>query len=202
MIPRGHSEVGVASRTLPGQRECGDMAVTVSTSDQSTIGVVDGLGHGSQAALAARVAVETLEKHNGETLPELLRRCHDALRSTRGAAITVASLSSKDETVTWLGVGNIGGRLVRCRPESKAHETIMSAAGLAGHALPSLHPVTLPVQRGDLLVIATDGVRDGFAESLYPYGSAQDIADRILAEYHDERDDALVFVARYLGGSR
>jgi serine/threonine protein phosphatase PrpC len=54
------------------------------------------------------------------------------------------------------------------------------------------------VQEGDVMVLATDGIDSGFARSITPGGSAQAIADRILARHAKERDDALVVVVRYL----
>jgi hypothetical protein len=52
---------------------------------------------------------------------------------------------------------------------------------------------------GDTLVMATDGVRSGFAADLPLHGSPQALADEILARDGKRTDDALVLVARYLG---
>jgi hypothetical protein len=70
--------------------------------------------------------------------------------------------------------------------------------GIAGDQLPSLRPATLKIQRGDLLLFATDGLREDFADALDTRGSVQEIADRILSEYHRPQDDGLLLVARYL----
>jgi hypothetical protein len=64
--------------------------------------------------------------------------------------------------------------------------------------LPSLRKETLPVRRGDVLLLATDGVDRSFADWPDLVGSPQDIADRILARYGREDDDALVLAARVL----
>jgi hypothetical protein len=52
---------------------------------------------------------------------------------------------------------------------------------------------------GDVMVLATDGIDSGFAQAIAAGGTAQEIADRILAEHGKEGDDALVVVVRYLG---
>lgn len=75
---------------------------------------------------------------------------------------------------------------------------MMLRPGIAGDRLPSLRPATLRIRRGDLLLLATDGLREGFADALDPRGSVQDIADRIISEYHRPQDDGLLLVARYL----
>jgi hypothetical protein len=60
--------------------------------------------------------------------------------------------------------------------------------------------VSIPVAPGDLLLLATDGIRSGFAEGLRLDQSPQQLADHILARDVKGTDDALVVVARYLGG--
>jgi negative regulator of sigma-B (phosphoserine phosphatase) len=70
-----------------------------------------------------------------------------------------------------------------------------------GLQVPSLRTAVLPVAPGDTLVLATDGIRSGFAEKLSPEASPQQLADGILARDVKGTDDALVLVARYLGGA-
>ncbi len=65
--------------------------------------------------------------------------------------------------------------------------------------LPALFASIIPVVRGDTLILATDGVRNGFAERIVPGGPAQQLADRIVADWGTRTDDTLVLVARYLG---
>jgi len=74
-----------------------------------------------------------------------------------------------------------------------------TAGGEAGQGLPDLRPDDVDLERGDLLVLATDGVRATFAEFLGLAGSPQDIARRIVERSWTETDDAVALVARYLG---
>src|SRR5215469_16350259 len=92
--PRSVLEVGVVERALPGETVSGDRYVMHPLTDGVLIAVVDGLGHGVEAAMAAEVATATLEAYSHEPVISLLERCHSALRRTRGAAISVASLSA------------------------------------------------------------------------------------------------------------
>ena len=55
------------------------------------------------------------------------------------------------------------------------------------------------MQRGDVLVIATDGVEPDFADGLALAGSPSEIARRALERHRKPTDDALVLVLRYLG---
>jgi phosphoserine phosphatase RsbX len=190
-------EWAMASRLVPGETDCGDKALVISSDTHSLIAVVDGVGHGTAAARAAELALERLQDDPAAPLSTLIRRCHDALRDTRGVAIGLASVEGSDGALTWVGVGSVQGRLVP-RNHQESGASMMLRPGVAGDRLPSLRPATLKIQRGDLLLLATDGLREGFADALDPRGSVQDIADRLLSEYHRPQDDGLLLVARYL----
>jgi hypothetical protein len=71
--------------------------------------------------------------------------------------------------------------------------------GVVGCQLPLLRSEVHPIAEGDTFVLVTDGIRGEFAEALNPVGAPQQIAERILREYGKDSDDALAFVARYLG---
>ena len=57
-------EWGLAARALHGQAESGDLHLVAPFAGGVLIAAVDGLGHGSEAAAAARVAVATLRDHS------------------------------------------------------------------------------------------------------------------------------------------
>jgi len=101
--------------------------------------------------------------------------------------------------MTWVGVGNVEGRLVRGRARNPRQESLLLRPGVAGQELPALTAATLPVERGDLLVFATDGVRVDFADSLDVTGTCSSVAERVLRSHGRQTDDALVVVVRYLG---
>jgi negative regulator of sigma-B (phosphoserine phosphatase) len=65
-----------------------------------------------------------------------------------------------------------------------------------------MRAATIAVQPGDVLLLATDGVDAGFADSLELSGSSQAISERILSDHWKPSDDALVIVVRYLGMRR
>ncbi len=134
-----------------------------------------------------------------EDLIRLIEACHRALVGTRGAAISAAFVSSRGR-VTWLGVGNVAGWLVSGDPVAmRPKGSLALGRGVVGHELPSMQIAALPMQAGDVLVLATDGVAAGFADSLSVSGSSQAISERILADHGGRRDDALVVAVRYLG---
>lgn len=201
LSPKPWVEWGAAQATLEGQTVCGDGHLVKPFDGGVLTVVVDGLGHGVEAAAATQVAVATLEAHAHEPAITLLQRCHQALRSTRGAAISLASLNTTYGTLTWLGVGNVEGVLLRAdKHATPAQESIMLFPGVAGHQIPSLRAVVTPVSPGDLLIFFTDGVRRDFLSELIIGHAPQRIADHVCAKYSKGTDDSLVLVSRYMGG--
>ena len=197
-------EWGVASRALPGEAQSGDLHFVKQVGAGALVAVVDGLGHGAEAATAARAAVAALERHATESPVPLIERCHRALQGTRGVVMSVAVFGRSDRSMTWLGVGNVEGLLLHGDGKARsgsARVSLTTRGGIVGSELPRLHPVVLPIASGDTLIFATDGIREGFTEGLPPEAAPQQLADQILARYGKGTDDALVLVARYLGGA-
>jgi negative regulator of sigma-B (phosphoserine phosphatase) len=59
----------------------------------------------------------------------------------------------------------------------------------------------LALARGDMLIVATDGIRSEFLDAPLPYQEPQALANRVLARWGTQADDALVLVVRYLGAA-
>jgi len=171
--------------------------------DGALVAAIDGLGHGGEAAYAALKAGEIVRERPSHDLVLLAERCHSALRDTRGAAISLAFISPANGAMTWLGVGNVEGRVLSGDPSTtRPKGSLALRSGVAGHELPSVRTTTLDMRPGDVLVLATDGIDAAFGDSLDISGSTQAIADRILATHWKPTDDALVVAVRYLGTRR
>ena len=190
----------VASRPAPGQNVSGDLHLVKPFGQRILVGVMDGIGHGDEAAAAARAAAEILDQYAGDPTILLIRRCHDALLKTRGVVLTVAKLNTEENTMTWLGVGNVEGRLLRADASaSHPRESVLLRGGMVGYQLPTLQASVIPVAAGDLLVLATDGIHPVFEDGINLNETPKQIAEKILSRHFKGNDDALVLVARYLG---
>lgn len=191
---------GVATLALAGQTESGDLHLVAPVKDGVLLAVVDGLGHGEDAATAAKLAVKTLERFAAEPPLSLLQRCHAALKGTRGVVMSLAHVDAARSAMTWLGVGNVEGVLHHANwAQRSARASLVTRGGIVGSELPAVQAGVLPVGAGDTLVFATDGIRSGFTDDVSARDDPQHLADQILARYGKGTDDALVLVARYLG---
>src|SRR2546428_10803143 len=160
-------EWGVASQTLAGEVESGDKHVVRIFPHGALLAAMDGLGHGEEAAAAANMAVKFLQTSENESVISLLKRCHERLRSTRGVVISLAAFNAVDETMTWIGVGNVEGILLQADPAvNPRYESLTLRSGVVGTRLPLLHAAIVPAKRGAPLIFSTDGVRTVFSQHL------------------------------------
>lgn len=200
-------EYAVASQTFPGESISGDRAVVKVFPQGVLTAVVDGLGHGEKAGAAAGIAIETLQNHAGEAPIALVQRCHQSLKGTRGVAMSLAAIDARTATLSWLGVGNVDGLLLRLSAVPRIREALLVRGGVVGYQLPPMRAQNLAIDARDLLVFATDGIRSDFVTALLPadpllrHRPLQEIADRLLVRFAKKTDDALVLVVRYLGSA-
>jgi len=193
-------EYGVAKFVLPGQGESGDQHLVCCNRNGILVAAIDGIGHGEAAANAARAAAALLRSSADQPIISLVERCHEKLRATRGVVLSLAFIEPGQGMMTWLGVGNVQGVLMRADAKNgNAQESLLLRAGVVGSQLPALQGTVLPIAQGDTLFLATDGVRSDFSMALSARENPQRAADRILEHYGSRNDDALVLVARLTG---
>jgi negative regulator of sigma-B (phosphoserine phosphatase) len=194
-------EYGVAKFILPGQGESGDRHLICCGGDGVLIAAIDGIGHGEEAANAAEAALSILKTNAAEPVISLVERCHKGLRSTRGVVLSLAFIDPQHGMMTWLGVGNVQGVLMRAGAQKgSVQEVLLLRGGVVGSQLPALQAAVLPIASGDTLIFVTDGIRGEFVEGLSAMESPQRTADKILKCHGRGNDDALALVVRLTGG--
>src|ERR1700675_2732068 len=178
-------EYGVANFALPGEGTSGDIDVLRSRPGGLMIAAIDGIGHGEEAAGAAKTADYILENGATEPIISLVEECHRSLRSTRGVVLSVASIDLDHGMMTWLGVGNVLGALARVVPRGSNYpEMLLLRGGIVGKQLPPLQAAVLPVFEGDTLIFSTDGINGRYVETLSERENPQVVAGRILKRRH------------------
>jgi phosphoserine phosphatase RsbX len=193
-------EWGVAERKKSGEILSGDLHLIQPLETGVLLAVADGLGHGEAAAEAAKLALNAVEEHSYKPLAEIMENCNRTLHGTRGVVMSLAFLNALDNSMEWLGVGNVEGVLVRPAPDGKPlREFLLSSCGVVGGHLPPLHTAVLEIARGDTVVFATDGIQRGFVDTMVILKEPQQTAQDILDHSGLQTDDALVLVATFQG---
>lgn len=194
---------GVAYSSKKGEAQSGDAYIIRTVPAGVLVAVVDGLGHGVEAHDAADRVVRLIERSVDVDVPELMRRCYQVLLGTRGVVMSIAEFNIAEDTLTWIGVGNVTGSLLRANGETEpAREGLLTRGGVVGLQLPSIHPTVKTLARGDVLVLATDGLHPGLADHLSVEAPLQEIADELLDAHSSGTDDALIFIGRFMGRAR
>jgi negative regulator of sigma-B (phosphoserine phosphatase) len=178
---------------MHGETRSGDLAVFVQTGRGGLACLIDGLGHGDEAADAAEAAGAVVREHADIPAQTLLDRCHEALRGTRGAVMTLAWFDLEAGELVWTGVGNVDARLVHPAPDPRQAVALVFG-GIVGHKLPRVRATTQSLEPGDTLVMVTDGIDPGFFHALHGGGNAQALATRIFDDHTKGTDDALAVV--------
>lgn len=185
---------GQAARPLGGREPNGDAAWTWTAPGRLQVGVIDGLGHGREAALASQRACDTLAALAGAPLGQLLQALHRALDRTRGAALALGEADLNEGLWTWCGVGNIGGVLI---PPHGPHERLSCQSGIVGsNHLPPPRLRSLPLHPGSVVILHSDGLPEIFNLSLPALLPPAALAARLLEAGARGDDDALVWAGR------
>jgi len=187
---------GEAGAPHEGEERSGDLAVFLPTASGALVCLIDGLGHGPEAADAAETCAAVVRANADAEARDLLQACHDALVETRGVVMTVAWFDLERSELRWAGVGNVDARLVHTGPVLR-EDVALVFGGVLGYRMPNVRPATMRLERGDLLVMITDGIDAAISTALTGGGAAQTLADRIFAMHGKGSDDALAIVVRY-----
>jgi anti-sigma regulatory factor (Ser/Thr protein kinase) len=187
---------GVVNACKLGQEVCGDSWGVERAGEVITVVVADGLGHGPDAKTASREAVRMVHA-NPELSPlALIERCHHALRSTRGAAISIARINRRDKKVHFCGVGNVAAQVYSGATLS---QQLVSVYGTAGHQMHRLHEFSYPWPDDGMLILHSDGLSTATnAESRARLGLRDPalIAGVLYRDFSRGNDDSTIVVIK------
>jgi serine phosphatase RsbU (regulator of sigma subunit) len=185
--------IATASRPHPDEAVNGDAWVVHQQGTTWRIAVIDGLGHGPQAAEAALEAVRALDAHPAAAPASALQLCHAALVGTRGAAISVAVLDLAAARLTYAGIGNVEAHLWQAGRSQRP----ISYRGIVGSVMRTVRSFEFPLTDDWLLVLHSDGLSSRLEVPTLEAARAdlQATADALLARWSRSSDDATVVVA-------
>jgi anti-sigma regulatory factor (Ser/Thr protein kinase) len=192
-----HGSIGAVCVPLHGEEECGDAWMVDVAPERVTLLLVDGLGHGPEAAVAARAATAIFHESARTTPVIMLGAMHATLRSTRGAALSMATVDMTRRTVCFGGVGNVDGRVLA----AEANRHLIPQNGIVGHTMPQPHFDETPWPAGGRLLLHSDGISSRWRPDAYPGLLARHpalLAGVLFRDFARARDDATVLVIRDL----
>jgi anti-sigma regulatory factor (Ser/Thr protein kinase) len=192
----GPFETGVVALPYPGEDVYGDGWGVVQEPKRGLFLVVDGLGHGIEAAAASRQAERVLEE-SAELEPEaLLERIDRALRGTRGAAAGLAELRLQGGGASFVGIGNTASMVLR----GDQSRRMVSRNGILGHGVRRFQAFHYDFAEDEsILVMHSDGVSSQCELGGYPGLAARHpsvVAAVLCRDFARDRDDVTVLVAR------
>lgn len=181
--------IGFAQRPVAGETVCGDSFMAAPIEDGTLLCLADGLGHGPDAHAASEAACDYARDHADTPLEALMRGIDQLLRGTRGAAVSLAMLSS--HRVQFVGVGN-----VELRACARVHIAPPTTPGIVGQGLRKVRLWEYPLAVGDLIVLLSDGISTRFDLGELAHLPPQLLADTLLARHNKSHDDACCAVAQ------
>lgn len=197
-VPPSPMLAGVVCVALAGERACGDAWAVLRQRDRTLVVLVDGLGHGPDAALAASEAIRVVRAHDDASPARLIDAAHGALRATRGAAMAVAAIDARRGEVLFAGVGNIAATIAG--PDGA--RSLASHNGTVGHVMRRVQEFSYPWSPDATLVVHSDGLSTRWRPESYPGLPRHDpsvMAGVLFRDFARVRDDATVVVVREAG---
>ena len=186
-------QVAVATRPYPGEAVNGDLCCVQHAAGACRVTLIDGLGHGEEAAAAAWAAEATLQEHPELPPGDALQLCHRALARTRGAAVTIARIEPARAELSYAGVGNVEGWLWQEGREQR----LMIHRGIVGATMPRLRQTTLALAGDWYLLLHSDGVSSRLAldrRDLVAAETSHELAEQLLARWARTFDDATIVI--------
>lgn len=190
-MPPAPFRFGVVALPIQGEEVCGDGWDIHVSDGTATVLLVDGLGHGPEAAAASAAARDCFRRQPDRPPAASLAAMHVAMQGSRGGAVAVAQVRPRDGRVSYAGVGNIAGTLVaagRTRGLASQH-------GILGTTVGRLQEFDHAWDRDTMLVMHSDGLLSRW--SLDPAEETRDpalIAGRLYQRFTRGRDDITVAV--------
>lgn len=196
-VPRQQPAIVAAglSVALAGEIVCGDAWAVAVDGSSASILVADGLGHGPDAAEAARAAVAVFAADPRQGPRSMLSAMHARLRSTRGAAVTLMQLDGELGTIRAAGAGNVAARIV----SGDTDKSVLTQHGTVGLQMRTPDEQRLDWPPHALLVVHSDGLESRWSpQRLMPLLRRDPtLAAAVLLRDHSRgRDDATVVVVR------
>ncbi|MBB3226497.1 anti-sigma regulatory factor (Ser/Thr protein kinase) [Luteibacter sp. Sphag1AF] len=184
---------GAVQQSLHDDPACGDSWALTCNGDALACMVVDGLGHGPDAQVAAHAAIAAFLASPFGDPSETLADAHSAMTGTRGGAVAIARHERQNGRLRFSGIGNISATLLG--PDSS--RGLASHPGIVGVQFRRAHTFDFPQSGGQLLVMHSDGLQSRWRLTDYPglwHRHPAVISAVLHRDFSRGRDDVTVLV--------
>lgn len=188
-------DIGGISIPYKDEPVCGDGWTHVEENGVVKILVSDGLGHGIFANEASRQAADTFHLSSHSSPLDDINRLHNAMRSTRGAAVAIAYVDFKNQKIDYAGLGNISSTIF----SEKSAKRLISYNGIVGIQMRKVQPMTYPMDSRSVFILFSDGLSSHWNLNDYPglqFKPAYLIAGFIYRDFGRTTDDVTVVVMK------
>ncbi|ALC83817.1 MULTISPECIES: PP2C family serine/threonine-protein phosphatase [Bacillus] len=174
-----------------GNSCCGD-SYFISADDEGLIcAVADGLGSGKAANESSSIISEIVEKYSNEEVAEIIERCNVALRSKRGATVSVLKFRFVEKDFTYCSVGNV--RFILYSPSGKCVYPLPVGGYLSGKPR-KYKTQTYEYEPGSKFIIYTDGLEVPTIRSYLKSDYSIEHLSKQLDIYTRKRNDDLTYI--------
>jgi phosphoserine phosphatase RsbX len=183
---------GIALRGFQGGKYCGDQGSVWEGRERSLVCIVDGLGHGEGAEIAAKAAVKYVDENQDMPIDELFLGCDKAISHTRGVAMALALIDLTSRDLWYAAVGNTRAAI------SGMDELYLGCnSGIVGEGISRPTPELYEFTRKQSLYLWSDGMADALNFRKYRnarHPDLESLARQILDENGtiDEDDGSLI----------
>jgi negative regulator of sigma-B (phosphoserine phosphatase) len=191
MVLRVRIETTYRTRPKIGEVSNGDAAVVRVGPTHAMFAVIDALGHGPVAESIARKAAAAIEAAplDQGTLA-LLEAVHEALKGSRGAALTLGLHRHGERSLEVAGVGNVSARGLG------RSVAFVPTPGVLGARMSRPRPATIEMHEGEGVLLLSDGIPRRLDAATLTTRDPTTLCDRVLAMAH-AHDDATVLLVQW-----
>jgi anti-sigma regulatory factor (Ser/Thr protein kinase) len=190
-----HLLIGAISIALAGEEICGDGWCVEQRADSAVLAIADGLGHGPDAAQAARATLSALSEGGSVEPAMLLEMANERARPTRGAAMAITTLEFASQVMRYVSAGNIA-----CSVHSDGkRKSLLSMNGIVGHRMQKIREISETLPANGVVIMHSDGIGTQWDLQNYPGLATRHpalIAAVLYRDFVRRSDDATVVVVR------
>lgn len=190
--------IGAVCVPKHGEEIYGDSWGVEQDLKRAIFAIIDGLGHGVNAATASQEALYLFRKNYTRRPSDIIRIFHEELKHTVGCAAGVTEISISQGIINYCGVGNTSGVLIT----QENARSFTSHSGIIGYRVSKVVEYEYPLPGNKppwVLLLHTDGLSSNWKLEDYPgllMKHPSIIAGVLYRDHGRKNDDVTIVVAK------